>query len=381
MLMTKIQDTMKRKPVIVITAAGLIVAATATGLQLKSAPAEASDEVAAAAPSGPPPANVSIASVEMTKLAPKAATPGVVVSLRDSSVAAATAGVVAWVAPVGAAIAKGEPVVRLDDADARLAVRDAEIAIDRLSANATYQESLYQRHMDLGDDAGVSKVELDQMRAGRDEARAALALGRLALERAQLDLARTVVAAPFDGRVAGQIAQVGEFANIGNELLRLVDTSQLEVSARAPESLARILSVGDRVEAAYGDATAKASLRAIVPVGDTRSRMVEMRFELDDADWYIGAPVTLSLPAADARRVLAAPRDALVLRGDDVSVYVITEENTAKRLDVRPGVADGSMIEIDGPVNDGDRLVVRGAERLRDGQSVTILDETEEPSA
>ena len=80
----------------------------------------------------------------------------------------------------------------------------------------------------------------------------------------------------------------------------------------------------------------------------------------------------MSLPATAPRRVTAVPRDALVLRADRVSVFVIGEENTARRVDVELGAAEGNFIEVTGDVRPGDSVVIRGGERLRDGQAVTI---------
>ncbi|MBT8471819.1 MAG: hypothetical protein KJN99_04390, partial [Marinicaulis sp.] len=62
----------------------------------------------------------------------------------------------------------------------------------------------------------------------------------------------------------------------------------------------------------------------------------------------------------------------LVLRANRISVYVIDEENNAKRYDVELGTAEGNFIEVIGDVEPGDSVVIRGGERLRDGQSVTI---------
>ena len=77
---------------------------------------------------------------------------------------------------------------------------------------------------------------------------------------------------------------------------------------------------------------------------------------------------------------LAAPRDALVLRANRISVYVIDQENNAKRHDVELGTAEGDYIEVIGDIEPGDSVVIRGGERLRDGQSVTIS-EIQRPQA
>lgn len=331
---------------------------------------------------GPPPASVAVARIEARNIAPRAEAPGSVVSLRDSLIAAATSGKFTWVADVGVEVEEGEVIARIDQADALFA-RDNNLAeVRRLRARATYLDSVYGRFADLGEESGESEVSLEEMRTNRDEAAQSLAQAEVALRRAETELERTEVRAPFAGRVVSQESQIGEFASPGAGIVRLVDTNGLEVTARAPAALARNLDPGDPVTVSYGAESVEAELRAVVPVGDERSRMLELRLALPNSDWYIGSAVRVSLPAAAARTVTAAPRDALVLRADRISVFVIDEGDIARRVTVELGDAEGDFIEIIGDVEPGESVVIRGGERLRDGQPVTIVTAmNDDPSA
>ncbi|MEZ5891749.1 MAG: efflux RND transporter periplasmic adaptor subunit [Parvularculaceae bacterium] len=335
---------------------------------------------AAAAPQGPPPSPVTVAKAEQKSLAPRAETPGAIVSLRDSRVAAATSGKVEWVADVGAEVAEGDVIARLEQADAKFTRDDTAAQVRRLRARADYLDSLYQRYLGLGQDAGESEATLDEMRSNRDEAMQGLRQAEVALERAEINLDRTVVKAPFPGRVAAQEAQIGEFANPGTELVRLVDTRHLEVTTRAPAGLTRNIAPGETIKVANGADTLDAKVRAVVPVGDDRSRMLEIRLELPETDWYIGSAVRVSLPSDRPRLVTAVPRDALVLRADRISVYVVGEDMIAKRIDVEIGSAEGDFIEVMGDIAPGSDVVIRGGERLRDGQPVTFSSTGAEPA-
>lgn len=334
----------------------------------------------AQAQQGPPPASVAVAKAELRSLAPRSEVPGSVVSMRDSLVAAATSGKIEWVADVGVEVEEGDVIARIEAADAEFTRDDSAAQVRRLTARAEYLDSFYKRFVGLGEDAGESQATLDEMRSNRDEAVQAVKQAEVALRRAQINLDRTEVRAPFAGRVVSQEIQVGEFANPGSGLVRLVDTSRYEVTARAPASLTRNVEAGQKIRVANGADTMDALVRAVVPVGDDRSRMLELRLELPDTAWYIGSAVRVSLPAAQARNVTAVPRDALILRADRVSVYVIDEDNAAKRVDVELGAAEGDYIEVIGDIEPGASVVIRGGERLRDGQSVTISSLTGEPS-
>ncbi len=329
---------------------------------------------------GPPPAVVTVAKAEERELAPFAETPGSVVSTRDSLVAAAASGKIEWVADVGAEVEEGDVIARIEADDAQLAFEDSQAEVRRLRSRAENLSNRYERFQGLGEDAGESEAAMDQMRADRDEARQALRQAEVAHDRAALNLQRTEVTAPFAGRVVSQESQVGEYANPGVGLVRLVDTRRLEVTARAPASLARNINAGDNIRVSNGAESTSAEVRAVVPVGDALSRMLELRLELADADWYIGSAVRVALPASQARTVTAAPRDALVLRADRISVFVIGEDDTARQVDVELGSAEGEYIEVIGDIRPGDKVVIRGGERLRDGQKVTLSALASEPS-
>lgn len=364
---------------------GSVLIAAAAGAYFYGNAVGADSETTDASPQngGPPPAVVTVASALERRIAPHAETPGSVVSTRDSLIAAATSGKIEWVTDIGAEVEEGDIIARIDAADARLAFDDSKAEVERLRSRANYLSRNYERFTGLGEDAGESEAALDQMRSDRDQARQSLAQAEVAYERAKINLERTQVRAPFAGRVVNREIQVGEFATPGAGLVRLVDTRQLEVTARAPAGLARNISAGDTIKISNGAATAEAEVRAVVPVGDDLSRMLELRLNLPDSDWYIGSAVRVALPAAQARTVIAAPRDALVLRADRISVFVIGEDETARRVDVEIGAAEGDFIEVIGEIKAGDQLVIRGGERLRDGQKVTLssLRSDDTPSA
>ncbi|MEM9169187.1 MAG: efflux RND transporter periplasmic adaptor subunit, partial [Pseudomonadota bacterium] len=230
--------------------------------------------------------------------------------------------------------------------------------------------------------AGEPEVVLDEMRAEAAEARADLQRARVALKRFETDLARTDVRAPFPGRIAAREIAVGEFAAPGRAVVRLVNTDRLEVSAQAPAQLLANVSIGDVVDVRQNEETRTGEVRALVPVGDEISRTMEVRIELneaptDAAPWHIGSAVQVRLPAARAATVVAAPRDALILRAGRISIFVVDDDGVAHRRDVRTGAADGDAIEIIGDLAPGERVVVRGGERLRDGETVRVLNDAD----
>ncbi len=361
-----------RRPGPLLAGAVALVALAGSGAYFAGAFNDKAKASAEAGPPAPPPANVRVAEAVATSLAPHADAPGSVVSVNDSLIAAATPGQVLWVAEIGSEVKAGEIIARIDPADASQQRDEARTDIKRLSSRAGYLARLVGRHEGLGEDGGESEAAVDQMRADRDESQQNLERARVALRRAETALERTEVKAPFNGRIAAREIEVGEFANPGAPIARLVNIDELEVTAQATDTLLAAVHAGDNVRISNGVETISAKVRAVVPVGDTVSRTLELRLILPETDWHIGSAVQVSLPRSAPKKVVAAHRDAIILRADRVSLFVVGADDVAKQVDVELGAADGDLIEIIGEVKAGDRVVIRGGERLRDGQKVVI---------
>ena len=84
------------------------------------------------------------------------------------------------------------------------------------------------------------------------------------------------------------------------------------------------------------------------------------------------ALVSVTLPLA-AHRALTVPRDAIVLRTAGAFVMRIDSDNKAPSVAVEVAEASGEKVSVRGDLNAGDRIAVRGAEALNDGERVTIL--------
>jgi multidrug efflux pump subunit AcrA (membrane-fusion protein) len=79
------------------------------------------------------------------------------------------------------------------------------------------------------------------------------------------------------------------------------------------------------------------------------------------------------LPLGEPQRRLSVPRDALIIRAEGLYVVKVDREQRAERVLVNAGVADGDWIAIDGTLQAGDRVVVRGGETLRGKEKLDIV--------
>jgi RND family efflux transporter MFP subunit len=329
-------------------------------------PAQAAD----APPPAPPPPSVTVVVARMMRMAPNMAMPGTVVARNDSQLASEVEGRVSWVAEVGAAVKEGDVVARIDPDVAGLQLASDKANAARLGAQLNYDRDQAARMENLLKLQAIARSTRDQAISTRDMDAAALAQAQATVKRSQYLFAHSQIRAPFSGRVASRLINVGEYATAGKPIVRLVEIDSLEVSTQIPIDISHYLREGETTPVVIQSKTVPAIVRAVVPVSDIASRTVEIRLTLPQGSAYVGDAARVLIPSAQPRDVLAVPRDALVLREDNTYVFKVDKKNVATRVAVETGSEDGSMVEIKGPVAPGERIIIRGAERLDPGQKV-----------
>ena len=299
--------------------------------------------------------------------------PGTVISKRDAGISAELSGRLNWVAEVGDRVEHGQPVAVIDDHLLQLQLRNNNAEIARIDADINYNQRQIKRLQRLADQNNMARSELDQVESQHEMLVQDKTIAQVNRDRTLYDLERTKVSAPFSGIVVSREMTVGEYTAPGAALVRLVDTEALEISVNAPLRVARYNQAGTEVQIEADDRALLTAIRSVIPVGDSRSRMMEVRIQLQAGSWHIGEAVTVDLANGDRELSLSVPRDALVLRNNQVFVYTVSADDTAVKVPVKAGAGRGANIAITGDLFAGDPVVVRGAERLRDGQAVKVI--------
>jgi RND family efflux transporter MFP subunit len=320
-----------------------------------------------------PPARVEVANAELRDMAPVVDISGTVMSLNDSRIASEIEGVLISLANVGDAVEKGAVIASIEPRLMQVQLTRARANVSRLEADLRYREQLLVRAEELAVNNNAAANFLDESRAERDQATHQLVDARAQLERAQGDLERTKIRAAFAGHVTQRLASIGEYVDVGEDVLRLVDTHRIEISLPAQIALTAYVRPGLKVSVRNGGVERLHPVRAVVPVGDAVSRMVEIRLSAADGDWLVGTPVQISLPSDTPVTAVAVPRDALVQRGGESFVYRVTDAGTAEQLPANILSTVGLWVGIANGIEPGDQVIIRGAERLAPGQSVEII--------
>ena len=321
-----------------------------------------------------PGALVRVASAEVKPVAPITLVPGTVISRHDARLAAEVEGQLIEVSEVGDVFGKGDVVALIDDTRLKLLKQELVADITRSEARVRYLQNEEKRFATLAESNLAAATQLEGTRSDRDMAIGDLEVARARLAQNDDALSRTQIRAPFDGMVVERIKTPGERVGEGDDVVRLVDENSLEVVARAPLDYYRFSRPGQLLEVRGAGQTTLAEVRTVVAVGDEDTHQFELRLKLDGRMFPVGQTLRVAVPYDEHRDVLTVPRDALVLRPEGQSVFVIDGENQAKRVSVTTGVGAGEDIEVFGEISAGDRVVIRGNERLQPGQVVSIID-------
>ena len=319
-------------------------------------------------------ANVRVARASIQSLAPVTVVPGTVVSRSDARLAAEVTGQLTEVADVGTVVAKGDVVASIEDTVIRLRKDELLAEVERARARLKYLESEEGRYVKLAESNLAAATKLEETRSDRDVSRGDLQVAKSRLAQIEDQLARTNIRAPFSGIVVERLMMPGERVDIGKNVVRVLDQQHLEVIARAPLDYYSYVRPGQDLKIRTGQVMANATVRTVVAVGSENTHQFELRLDIESNSFPVGQTLRVSIPTSDVRDALIVPRDALVLRSEGITVFVIDKEQKAKQVTVTTGIDAGEQIEVHGDLADGDVVIIRGNERLRPGQSVSVME-------
>ena len=301
---------------------------------------------------------------------------GSVRARRSSTLSAAVAGrVVDVAAREGDEVATGAALVRVDAGRAEAALAGARASVTGAVAGSERAQATWGRIQAMGDDGLVSPEDRD---AARIEARvrgADLERAEAEVLRLEQEVADHRVRAPYAAVVVARHVDEGAWVGPGTPLLQVSERGVPEVEMRVPEGRLRRIRAGQEATILRGFDRFAATIDAVVPAVDPDSRQGLVRLLPVDAsvDLLPGAPVEVELEVLLVADALLVPRDALQDGPRGTYVQVIREGKAAivplRLLEQAGAVAAVASLEPEGLVA-GDRVVVRGGERLRPGQDV-----------
>lgn len=347
---------------------------------------------------GPPAAlAVQVAPVEQRATRLSITVQGQAMPRTQASLAAQVSGRIVAVDPAfaaGGAFRKGQMLVRIDDADYRLAVIRARSQVAQAREGVAREEAeadLARKDWEaLGQGQKASPLALREPQLA--QAKAALDAAQAQLRSAELDLERTNVRAPFDGRVRAKRLNVGDFVGPGAVVADVFATDVMEVRIPLADGDLALLQTPVGFNASAGRPGAPAHLSAQVAGQERRweGRLVRTEAAVDAQTRLvygtvevrnpfasnIAAPlapglfVTAHIDGAKSETFAAAPRSALKR---NEFIYVVTAQNTIDIRTVRAAQTTGDEVYFRTGVKPGERVVVSHLPSPRQGMKVTPI--------
>ncbi len=319
---------------------------------------------------------VTVATAQLRMMAPQVWVNGEVISRSNSAIPMEMGGRLLWVAEIGTHADEGELLARIDTTLLQQQLEEQQAIVAREEARLEFLEQEVQRLNSLVKQSNVSQSILEQTIADRAVARGDLVVAKLRVEQVMERLKRSEIRAPYSGVVSEQLLQVGEWADSGKPILRLVDIDNKEISTWVTAQMLPFIHQGDHLTIdSYGKKW-QAEVSSIVPVASRVSRLYELRLSIAGGDVRVGETVRVAVPTAQPQQLLSVPRDALVLRRDGHFVFRVVGDDKAERVAVTTSVAMGEFIQVSGALEPGDQIIVNGGERLRPGQSIKVINST-----
>ena len=325
---------------------------------------------------GAPAAIVQVEEAINIDIAPFIWVTGTVIGRFDSEIAAEVEGTLETVLDVGDQIRINETIAKVDDKTYLLALNEIQTEIKPIETMVDFYSREAERLDRLAKQNNAAKSQLDETQANRDQALANISVVKAKLAMARDDLNRTIVRAPFSGVVIERFKSPGERVDAGDSIVRLIDTENVEVQARIQMASYQHVKNGDSLKIKGPSGEVKGVVRTVVPVGDDVSRLYEIRVVFEQNIWPVGTAIELAVPVNENQNVTAVSRDALVIRQSGIIVYRINGDNQAEPVPVKTGISNTTHIQVIGNVNENDKIVIRGNERLRPGQTVKIISGT-----
>lgn len=276
----------------------------------------------------------------------------------------------------GDEVKAGQPLMRIDDRDLRLALTARTKAADAARAVAVQARADEKRYATLLKLGQSPRQRYEQALAALDSAE-----GQLSAAEAEADVARNeagyaVLVADADGSIVDTLGEPGQVVAAGQVVARLAHSGQREATVSLPETVRP--AIGSTAEASVyglGDRRWTATLRQLSNAADAQTRTYEARYVLDGdaATAPIGSTVTVWIKDPAAATSAEVPIGAILDEGGTTGVWVIDRAAATVSLRKVTLLSLGEETAVISGVEPGTPVAALGAHLLHEGAAVRIL--------
>ncbi|NVK19472.1 MAG: efflux RND transporter periplasmic adaptor subunit [Methylocystaceae bacterium] len=263
-------------------------------------------------------------------------------------------------------VSKGSVLLRLDDEIERADLSEAEARLKDV-------KSSLQRSLSLQKRDAVSASSVDTLIAE-------VSIAEAERDRARRKLQDRILIAPFDGRIGFTDLELGAHLKADETVAVLDDLSSVKVEFYLPENLFSKIQVGAPIfadTAAFKGRSFKGNIEAIDSRVNENSRSFKVRALITNEDGLLPAGMFMHIKLVlDASTVLGIPEEAVVVDGTQLYVFVVDEEQAPPRAvqqTIKIGRRAFGWVEVIDGLNEGQKVIVRGVQKVKTGTALKIL--------
>lgn len=316
---------------------------------------------------------VNITLIEEKRLSPTQKYNGVIKAPNTSDISSQASGQLVDIVSLGSIVEKGQILSKIDDTLLQLDKSAKKAKVTGLLSKWKNLGTELERNKQLLAKGLSTQSQVDALTIEFDVAKLELQKAKADLSISNQLLFYTQPKAPFRGIITKQFSGLGEYIDTSTSILRLVELGRSQLSVFVPLTSLPFLNEGDKllVESAFG--TTELPIKKRISVASKNSDLFELLLDASSLDWPIGLTVTVHVPYERIDNALVVPSDALVIRQSGISVMRIGDDNKVNSLPVQIGVEMLESVQVTGDLQPGDKVIIRGAETIKDGQKVKVI--------
>ena len=280
----------------------------------------------------------------------------------------------------GDTVRRGDLLVRLDDTSIRDTLTAADVASRSAERALEQAERQFQRMSTLRKTGIVTAEQAEDAETKRNTTQSDLEAAKTRVVTARQQLQRTEVRAPFDGIISDRKVSAGDTAQIGKELVKVIDPRSLRFEGLVSADSIGEVKVGQRVMFrvhGFAEREYLGEIARVNPAANATTRQVEVLVNFMDRKQEPEVSGLYAEGRVETRSTtaLTIPAAALVREGDQVFAWRLAG-GTLHKVSVKVGDRDERSGEfaLAGGLAEGDRLIHYPTTALRDGQPVELTD-------
>jgi membrane fusion protein (multidrug efflux system) len=278
----------------------------------------------------------------------------------------------------GKPVEEGQLLVKLDSAKIQAEIRNLQARIHQFQVRLANKQRSLARNRPLVEGNLVSRQHFDDIQTDLAEIQTEIAQAKADLARQKELLADAEIRAPFAGVAGVRKISLGDYLDVGDPVLAIVDLNPLEISFRVPEKFKADLYEGQSVALhldPYPHRTFEGTVSFIAPRVDidTRTFLVKARVENSDHLLNPGMFARVEVITEVHEQALTVPWESVIQTEDGVYLYTVDAENTARKVPVRLGKVTSEWAEVlDSDLTPGSKVILEGKYAVKDGMRVAV---------